>query len=911
VTLSQPHAAGATSASATLRHPPSAQLLHDTGAGVEVEELQLGPDDVLSSRIRQVIRLPLVAGAALVEAAHRDSAETEARQRFLPALELAEEPSASELATFAAKELRGKKIALHASPTSVFARHLSETLASFGCETARLPLEGALHDSEERLWTGPGSGEETNAPRTAIALSGNKPSLVHYPSDVGMGSQITSAPGGRSAARSGSETAVLDPVTGVPVVVRSDAAPKGDSASEGPSALTAPPMTRSGSQIVPFSFIMIDDDIDTLQRELLRMRSAISLLHSAMDSSQRGARPALRRGPPSSNRQVRRLVDEDIALSGRKADAAPAAERPNEDEDDSTHAIIYFTSLRNFRMVRDAIQPIVESASTQVAPLPEVIVIPQPAGVRRLLTAMHTAVYKPLVDPFFSPIATSPLSPVTASRAAGGAGWQTSGMPSPGMVPGRSLGADAPHIAAPAPLRKGSKSPDRKHGLRLELPPPPTMISAPLLAAAQQEPTPRQVKPAAAAAAATAPAPAERKLASAPSDSVSHGSQPVASEGSQPASMPAVVAPGAASAAGGIAAGAPASPMPFDALGYFSETAARMGSRGASGMVIQSPDGRPAGIFFQPATTSSHGSRTPASQRRGSGENVSQAGVSSNGGGAASDGGRRKSESRRGTGDATDVTATPRTTRETHASSGRGSRRKTQGAGTDGGAAASDWAYPAGSLFSPQVGIESVLAGSKPPLATPLDEVARSSAVWDPKHVGIVPSSRLSGASAKAPSVAEAGSAPQPSVHAAEAASSAPASAPAPAREAAPEPKSPPRIKLPRREGVSVAPPRKTAKATAPQATLAEPAGQHATLSPTSATSPGSPTLPLEAAAHARQSFALPTQPVPRRPSAQPQSGLLIGAGFAPTVKKGGGPKRAPVREKVLPPIKVLIVEGA
>jgi osomolarity two-component system response regulator SSK1 len=50
---------------------------------------------------------------------------------------------------------------------------------------------------------------------------------------------------------------------------------------------------------------------------------------------------------------------------------------------------------------------------------------------------------------------------------------------------------------------------------------------------------------------------------------------------------------------------------------------------------------------------------------------------------------------------------------------------------------------------------------------------------------------------------------------------------------------------------------------------------------------------------------------VPRRPSAQPQSGLLIGAGFAPTVKKGGGPKRAPVREKVLPPIKVLIVEGA
>jgi hypothetical protein len=46
------------------------------------------------------------------------------------------------------------------------------------------------------------------------------------------------------------------------------------------------------------------------------------------------------------------------------------------------------------------------------------------------------------------------------------------------------------------------------------------------------------------------------------------------------------------------------------------------------------------------------------------------------------------------------------------------------------------------------------------------------------------------------------------------------------------------------------------------------------------------------------------------KPSAQPQTGLLIGAGFAPSGRRGGGPKKTQVREKVLPPIQVLIVEG-
>lgn len=66
----------------------------------------------------------------------------------------------------------------------------------------------------------------------------------------------------------------------------------------------------------------------------------------------------------------------------------------------------------------------------------------------------------------------------------------------------------------------------------------------------------------------------------------------------------------------------PSSPLPADALEYFSETAARMGNSGASGMMIQSPDGRPAGIFFQPKTASNLGSRASGSLigRRTSGD---------------------------------------------------------------------------------------------------------------------------------------------------------------------------------------------------------------------------------------------------------------------------------------------------
>jgi osomolarity two-component system response regulator SSK1 len=75
--------------------------------------------------------------------------------------------------------------------------------------------------------------------------------------------------------------------------------------------------------------------------------------------------------------------------------------------------IIHFTSLSKYNHVRDTISSMLGgSVSSNPAFVhPEVIVIPKPVGPRRFLTALHTASSRPVVDPFFSPIATSPRSP--------------------------------------------------------------------------------------------------------------------------------------------------------------------------------------------------------------------------------------------------------------------------------------------------------------------------------------------------------------------------------------------------------------------------------------------------------------------------------------------------------------------
>jgi len=134
-------------------------------------------------------------------------------------------------------------------------------------------------------------------------------------------------------------------------------------------------------------FIIIDDDIEELRRRALMFRRPPVLAHASR-------RPPLIHRPKSHHRGPE--------VSGSR-EALP------------TPIIIYFTSLTKYKTVRDVIQ----SLEAQTVPsglfIPEVFALPKPVGPRRFLTALFAAVNKPLLDPLFAPIATSPSTPPTFS----------------------------------------------------------------------------------------------------------------------------------------------------------------------------------------------------------------------------------------------------------------------------------------------------------------------------------------------------------------------------------------------------------------------------------------------------------------------------------------------------------------
>ncbi|KAK6902943.1 hypothetical protein I203_108204 [Kwoniella mangroviensis CBS 8507] len=134
-------------------------------------------------------------------------------------------------------------------------------------------------------------------------------------------------------------------------------------------------------------FIIVDDDITVLRRELFRIRAELHPLSLKPRLNKRPSLSARTRSTP----HVRQVT-----------------QRP------ASAILIHFTSLAKYNQVRDVVSSFVGapwSTGSGAYIHPEVMVIPKPVGPRRFLTALHTAVNQPIVDPFFSPIATSPRSP--------------------------------------------------------------------------------------------------------------------------------------------------------------------------------------------------------------------------------------------------------------------------------------------------------------------------------------------------------------------------------------------------------------------------------------------------------------------------------------------------------------------
>ena len=309
---------------------------------------------------------------------------------------------------------------------------------------------------------------------------------------------------------------MADPPTPAPYEPRSSYSPSlgpylEPGLSFGASGKTDPTQARSQ----PPSFIFIDDDIDILKERLQSLRPIQHPQPAVSFGSRR--RPSLSaQHRPRSSSHIARVM----GLNAHKQSARVI--------------IMHFTSLGNYKLLKDVMQSIMASYPTSTNLVPEVMIIPKPAGPRRFLTALHTAVTKPNVDPFFLPIATSPASPA-APLSTG-----TSFIGSPTSEHGPSTYVN--NGGSSQSLSPSTKNSNRPHGSRTN---------------------------------------SDRSTRS--GDGINKS---IANVLPSPLALP-------------------------DNVEYFSSSTQRLGFSPSSGLVIQSPDGQPAGIYFHPRSKTS---RTASSQ---------------------------------------------------------------------------------------------------------------------------------------------------------------------------------------------------------------------------------------------------------------------------------------------------------
>lgn len=297
------------------------------------------------------------------------------------------------------------------------------------------------------------------------------------------------------------------------------------------------------------SFIIIDDDVNVLRRRLAQIRRLTEkrLLPTRFPANLRIKRPGLQHRPRSSP-SIRLAATLNAAGEDSNSDADDM--EPKRPEFDPTKVVVvHFTSLTNYRGVQDIIQAalyttnISEFGATYSLRdiVPDVLVIPKPAGPRRFLTALYTAVTKPTVDPFFAPIATTPMSPTGHHRIGP---WGPNSKQSPKQITPGEVGSNGSGSRLLAARHNSSGSAASSGSGRL-----PTLSG----------------------------------------DRASPGEHPTASGHGVPASY------------SGLSSQHPAyppSPLAHEGVEYFSIENAPISS--SAGILVHSPDGRPAGIFFQP-----------------------------------------------------------------------------------------------------------------------------------------------------------------------------------------------------------------------------------------------------------------------------------------------------------------------
>lgn len=254
---------------------------------------------------------------------------------------------------------------LHAPEQSIFAKHLTSCLASWNTDISHVPV----------------------ARRTTVGVA--DASIVDSSSSASS-SCISSA---------ATTPLVVDPATDTPAP-QQPVHPRQPSTPPVPS----PAIEEEHIHSIPPAFILIDDDVATLESKLAEFRSQPAASANVLQAHHGGRRAAAAAAAAAAGHHHPHHHPHHSKKS--------SVSSPQNFFHQGTTAIIHFTSLNKYKAVRDTIQCYAFLPSRDPFSMPRVVVVPKPAGPRRFLTALHTAWHNSVVEPHFSAIATSPSSPM-------------------------------------------------------------------------------------------------------------------------------------------------------------------------------------------------------------------------------------------------------------------------------------------------------------------------------------------------------------------------------------------------------------------------------------------------------------------------------------------------------------------
>ncbi|GAA5805611.1 hypothetical protein HPULCUR_011131 [Helicostylum pulchrum] len=314
----------------------TAQLLSYIGGEMKLEDLG-------KNQTRVEISLELLPGCNSDQRLLLIEKPSQILEKQLSNIRFSNEPTLEDLTGFIA-QLKGVKMILHGPEKSIFAKHLTSCLTSWNTDISHVPVLSYADDDYDSSSTNAASTSYDSEASSSTVVTDNTIHSVFSPaSNRSINSTSTN-------------------ITG--------------------SKVPSPAIEEDHIHSIPPTFILIDDDVLTLEKKLREFRDQPQITPAVLQHQHRRHRRS--------------------------------KSRNNGDVLHGTIAVVFFTSLTNYRRVRDIIHWI---STLNLPPyMPRVVVVPKPAGPRRFLTALHTAWNNAIVEPQFIPIATSPLSPFVSQH---------------------------------------------------------------------------------------------------------------------------------------------------------------------------------------------------------------------------------------------------------------------------------------------------------------------------------------------------------------------------------------------------------------------------------------------------------------------------------------------------------------